>query len=110
MGGLDDLLVAWRSEPDAERTLALCAAVRDTAFTTLAREILATARSNFSNEAGVLLEVGRMLTRVGLLAEAQTPLALAGKADPSDWRPFLELGRLLLLRGDAVRGARQERG
>ena len=104
MAGLDDLLLAWRHAPDAERTLTLCAAVREPVHAPLAREVLALARSAFLTEPGVLLEVGRMLMRVGLLGEAQTPLALAGKADPSDWRPFLELGRLLLLRGDAVRG------
>ncbi len=104
MGALDDLMDAWRIEPDAERTLALCVAIRQPEHAAVAHDLLALARSQFSTDSAVLLEVGRMLVRVGMLAEAQTPLALAGKASRGDWRPFLELGHLLLLRGDAVRG------
>ena len=102
MGSFDDLLVAWRDGPDVETTLALCAAVQDE---TLAHEVLLVARSSFSHRSDVMLAVGRMLMRLDLFADAQTPLVLAGKVDPSDWRPFLELGRLLLRRGDADRGS-----
>ena len=103
MGALDDLLAAWRSNPDADSTVALCAYVGASGQESLVREIGKTAEQWHSRDAAVMLSVGRMYLDASLLAEAQAALVTAGKGDAGSAKPYRYLGEVLLRRGDALR-------
>jgi tetratricopeptide (TPR) repeat protein len=103
MGALDDLLGSWRSNPDADSTVALCAYLGSSGRDELVREIGSTAETWHGRDAGVMLSVGRMYLDAGLLPEAQAALVAAGKIDPASAKPFRFLGEVLLRRGDAIR-------
>jgi hypothetical protein len=103
MGALDQLLAAWRSNPDADSTVALCAYVGASGQESLIREIATTAETWHARDAAVMLAVGRMYLDAGLLPEAQASLVTAGKADANGAQPFRYLGEVLLRRGDAIR-------
>ncbi|HTQ04906.1 MAG TPA: hypothetical protein VMI54_13665 [Polyangiaceae bacterium] len=103
MGALDDLLAAWRKNPDADSTVALCAYVGASGQEALVREIGVTAEQWHARDATVMLSVGRMFLDASLLPEAQASLVTAGKADAANPRPYRYLGEVLLRRGDALR-------
>jgi tetratricopeptide (TPR) repeat protein len=103
MGALDDLLGAWRSNPDADSTVALCAYAGGSGHDDLVREIGTTAETWHARDASVMLSVGRMYLDAGFLPEAQAALVAAGKVDPTSPKPFRFLGEVLLRRGDAIR-------
>jgi predicted negative regulator of RcsB-dependent stress response len=103
LGALDDLLAAWRKNPDADSTVALCAYVGASGQEALVREIGRTAEQWHARDTTVMLSVGRMFLDASLLPEAQASLVIAGKADASNARPYRFLGEVLLRRGDALR-------
>ncbi len=103
MGALDDLLAAWRKNPDADSTVALCAYVGASGQDALVREIGVTAEQWHARDATVMLSVGRMFLDASLLPEAQASLVTAGKVDAANPRPYRYLGEVLLRRGDALR-------
>jgi tetratricopeptide (TPR) repeat protein len=103
MGALDEMLTAWRGNPDAERTIALCSYLGVMQSEDLIREVGARAEAWHQGDAEVMLAVGRMYLEAGFLPEAQAALVLASKANGRDARPFRYLGEVLLRRGDAVR-------
>jgi predicted Zn-dependent protease len=103
MRALDELLKSWRSNPDADATIAVCSYLGSSKRDELVREVGASAETWHAANAAVMLAVGRMYLDANLLQEAQTSLVAAGKADARDARPFRYLGEVLLRRGDAVR-------
>lgn len=103
MRALDELLNSWRSNPDADATIAVCSYLGTSKRDDLVREVGASAETWHAANGGVMLAVGRMYLEAGMLQEAQTSLVAAGKADARDARPFRYLGEVLLRRGDAVR-------
>lgn len=103
MGALDQLLAAWRSNPDADSTVALCAYAGASGQEALLREIGRSAETWHARDAAVMIAVGRMYLDAGLLPEAQAALVIAGKADANSPQPFRFLGEVLLRRGDAIR-------
>ncbi len=103
MGALDELLTTWRSNPDAESTVAICSYLRFSGPEALIREVGTSAEAWHINDPAVMLAVGRMYLDGGLLVEAQAALVAAGKADARDARAFRFLGEVLLRRGDAMR-------
>src|SRR4051812_3769785 len=103
MSALDELLQRWRSNPDANSTVALCSYLGGSAREELIREVAASAETWHADDGDVLLAVGRMYLDAGMLAEAQATLVAAGKANGRDTRAFRYLGEVLLRRGDAVR-------
>jgi len=103
MGALDELLRQWRSNPDAEATIALCSFLGTSTREELIREVAASAETWHTEDGNVMLAVGRMHLDAGLLAEAQAALVASGKANGRDAKPFRYLGEVLLRRGDAVR-------
>jgi len=103
MSALDELLRHWRSNPDADATIALCSFLGTSAREELIREVATSAETWHSDDGNVMLAVGRMHLDAGFLAEAQTALVAAGKANGRDAKPFRYLGEVLLRRGDAVR-------
>jgi predicted negative regulator of RcsB-dependent stress response len=103
MGALDDLLSSWRSNPDADSTIALSAYLGASGKEALVREVGKTAETWHARDMEVMLAVGRMYLDAGLLPESQGALVTAGKADASSPKPFRYLGEVLLRRGDASR-------
>ncbi|MDF3068285.1 MAG: repeat protein [Polyangiaceae bacterium] len=103
MRALDELLNSWRSNPDADATIAVCSYLGSSKRDELIREVGASAETWHAGNGAVMLAVGRMYLDAGMLQEAQTSLVAAGKADARDARPFRYLGEVLLRRGDAVR-------
>ncbi|HEY6555803.1 MAG TPA: hypothetical protein VI072_00965 [Polyangiaceae bacterium] len=103
MGAFDEMLTAWRDNPDAEHTIALCSYLGATQSEDLVREVGARAEAWHQEDGEVMLAVGRMYLDAQLLTEAQTALVAAGKAGGRDARPFRYLGEVLLRRGDALR-------
>ncbi|HEX3851495.1 MAG TPA: hypothetical protein VHW01_11045, partial [Polyangiaceae bacterium] len=103
MSALDELLSQWRSNPDADATIALCSFLGNSSREELIREVSASAETWHAEDGRVMLAVGRMHLDAGLLAEAQAALVAAGKADGRDAKPFRYLGEVLLRRGDALR-------
>jgi hypothetical protein len=103
MGALDELLASWRSNPDADSTVALCAYLGATGPEALVREVGSTAETWHGKDASVMLSVGRMYLDAGLLPEAQSALVIAGKVGGASAKPFRYLGEVLLRRGDAAR-------
>jgi hypothetical protein len=103
MGALDELLASWRSNPDADSTVALCAYLGATGPEALVREVGGTAETWHGKDASVMLSVGRMYLDAGLLPEAQSALVIAGKVGGASAKPFRYLGEVLLRRGDAAR-------
>lgn len=103
MSALDELLRQWRSNPDADATIALCSFLGTSSRDELIREVAASADTWHVEDGRVMLAVGRMHLDAGLLAEAQASLVAAGKASGKDSKPFRYLGEVLLRRGDALR-------
>jgi hypothetical protein len=103
MRALDELLNSWRSNPDADATIAVCSYLGSSKRDDLIREVGASAETWHAASGTVMLAVGRMYLDANMLQEAQTSLVAAGKADARDARPFRFLGEVLLRRGDAVR-------
>lgn len=103
MGAVDELLAAWRNNPDADATVALCSYLGVAKREDLIREVAASAETWHAQDAEVLLSVGRMYLDAGMLPEAQSTLVAAGKVEGQNYRPFRYLGEVLLRRGDAVR-------
>jgi predicted Zn-dependent protease len=103
MRALDELLNSWRSNPDADATIAVCSYLGSSKRDELIREVGASAEMWHAGDGNVMLAVGRMYLEAGMLQEAQTSLVAAGKADPRDARAFRYLGEVLLRRGDALR-------
>ena len=103
MSALDELLSQWRSNPDADATIALCSFLGTSSREELIREVAASAETWHTEDGRVMLAVGRMHLDAGFLAEAQGSLVAAGKANGRDPQPFRYLGEVLLRRGDAQR-------
>ena len=103
MSALDELLRQWRSNPDADATIALCSFLGTSSRDELIREVAASAETWHTEDGRVMLAVGRMHLDAGLLGEAQAALVAAGKASGRDAKPFRYLGEVLLRRGDALR-------
>ncbi|MET0792201.1 MAG: hypothetical protein ABW061_11825, partial [Polyangiaceae bacterium] len=103
MSALDELLSQWRSNPDADATIALCSFLGTSSREELIREVATSAETWHTEDGRVMLAVGRMHLDAGLLAEAQGALVAAGKANGRDPQPFRFLGEVLLRRGDAQR-------
>lgn len=103
MGAFEELLDSWRSNPDSDSTLALCSYLSAAPKEDVVREVGARAEQWHAQDGEVLLAVGRMYLDANLLSEAQSALVNAGKTNPSDARPFRQLGEVLLRRGDASR-------
>lgn len=103
MSALDELLRQWRSNPDADATIALCSFLGTSSREELIREVATSAETWHAEEGRVMLAVGRMQLDAGYLAEAQAALVAAGKASARDPKPFRYLGEVLLRRGDALR-------
>ncbi|HEX2874205.1 MAG TPA: hypothetical protein VHP33_23285 [Polyangiaceae bacterium] len=103
MRALDELLQSWRSNPDADATVAVCSFLGGSKRDELIREVGASAETWHAGDAAVMLAVGRMYLEAEMLQEAQTALVAAGKADARDPRAFRFLGEVLLRRGDALR-------
>ncbi|MES1177208.1 MAG: hypothetical protein ABUL62_22995 [Myxococcales bacterium] len=103
MSALDELLSQWRSNPDADATIALCSFLGTSSREELIREVAASAETWHAEDGRVMLAVGRMHLDAGFLAEAQGALVAAGKANGRDPQPFRFLGEVLLRRGDALR-------
>jgi uncharacterized protein HemY len=103
MSALDELLSQWRSNPDADATIALCSFLGSSSREELIREVSASAETWHAEDGRVMLAVGRMHLDAGLLAESQAALVAAGKANGRDAKPFRYLGEVLLRRGDALR-------
>ncbi|HMJ13520.1 MAG TPA: hypothetical protein VK524_19005, partial [Polyangiaceae bacterium] len=106
MGAFDEMLTAWRGNPDAEHTIALCSYLGATQSEDLVREVGARAEAWHQEDGEVMLAVGRMYLEAQLLTEAQTALVAAGKASGRDARPYRYLGEVLLRRGDALRSVK----
>src|SRR5450755_1058554 len=103
MSALDELLSQWRSNPDANATIALCSFLGTSTREELIREVATSAETWHAEDGRVMLAVGRMYLDASLLAEAQAALVAAGKANGRDAKPFRYLGEVLLRRGDALR-------
>ncbi|MEI9939360.1 MAG: hypothetical protein WDO69_19230 [Pseudomonadota bacterium] len=103
MSALDELLRQWRSNPDADATIALCSFLGTSSREELIREVATSADTWHTEDGRVMLAVGRMHLDAGLLAEAQAALVAAAKANGRDAKPFRYLGEVLLRRGDALR-------
>jgi tetratricopeptide (TPR) repeat protein len=103
MRALDELLKSWRSNPDADATIAACSYLGSSDREELIREVGASAETWHGGDARVMLAVGRMYLDAAMLQEAQTSLVAAGKAQPRDASAFRYLGEVLLRRGDAQR-------
>ncbi|MEO6602219.1 MAG: hypothetical protein ABIQ16_20225 [Polyangiaceae bacterium] len=103
MSALDELLSQWRSNPDADATIALCSFLGTSSREELIREVATSAETWHAEDGRVMLAVGRMYLDAGFLAEAQGALVAAGKANGRDPQPFRFLGEVLLRRGDALR-------
>ncbi len=103
MGAFEELLDSWRSNPDSDSTLALCSYLSAAPKEEIVREVGARAEQWHGQDGEVMLAVGRMYLDSNMLAEAQGALVNAGKSNPSDARPFRQLGEVLLRRGDASR-------
>jgi len=103
MSALDELLGQWRSNPDADATIALCSFLGTSGREELIREVTSSAETWHAEDGRVMLAVGRKQLDAGMLAEAQAALVASGKASGRDAKPFRYLGEVLLRRGDAVR-------
>ena len=103
MSALDELLRQWRSNPDADATVALCSFLGTSTREELIREVATSAETWHAEDGNVMLAVGRMHLDAGLLADAQAALVAAGRANGRDAKPFRYLGEVLLRRGDALR-------
>ncbi len=103
MSALDELLGRWRSNPDADATIALSSYLGTSPSEDLIREVSASADTWHAADGRVMLAVGRMHLDAGFLAEAQAALVAAGRANGRDGKPFRYLGEVLLRRGDALR-------
>jgi tetratricopeptide (TPR) repeat protein len=100
---LEEQVSAWRGNPDAQATILLAARLATSGDEQLVREVGASAQTWHVSDCSVMLAIGQMYLRRGLLGEAQGAFVLAGKADPRHHQPFYWLAMLLLRRGDRAR-------
>ncbi len=103
MGALEELVAAWRANPDADATIALCSYLGGSGRVDLVREVGSSAETWHRDDGDVMLAAGRMFLEPDMLPEAQSALVGSGKANPRDARPYRFLGEVLLRRGDAIR-------
>src|SRR5690606_30063271 len=82
MSAFEELLTAWRKNPDAPSTIALARSLATSSDSELVREIGARALARHASNAEVMLAVGRMYLGSGALHEAQTALMQAGTIAP----------------------------
>lgn len=106
MSAFEQALAAWRQNPSAPSTVALCSYLGPSQKLELVREVGERASTWHVNDAGVMLAVGRMYLDANLLPEAQVALTQAGKIAGPNAEPHRFLGEVLLRRGDAVRAER----
>ena len=69
MSALDELLSQWRSNPDADATIALCSFLGTSSREELIREVATSAETWHAEDGRVMLAVGRMHLDAGFLAE-----------------------------------------
>jgi tetratricopeptide (TPR) repeat protein len=106
MGAPEELIAAWRNNPSADATRAICERLAALPREDWVREVGTSAESWYANDARVMLAVGRMYLGASLLGEAQSAFVAASRADPRAPEPFRWLGEVLLRRGDAIRAER----
>jgi hypothetical protein len=106
MSAFDQALAAWRSNPSATSTVALCSYLGPSQHHELIREVGERASTWHVNDSNVMLAVGRMYLDANLLVEAQAALTQAGKVGVESAPAHRFLGEVLLRRGDAVRAER----
>lgn len=106
MSAFEELLSAWRKNPDAPSTIALARSLTVSSDADLVREVGARALARHASNSEVMLAIGRMYLGAGALHEAQTALMQAGTIAPEAPVAFRLLGEVLLRRGDAVRAER----
>ena len=63
MSALDELLSQWRSNPDADATIALCSFLGNSSREELIREVSASADTWHVEDGRVMLEIGRASCR-----------------------------------------------
>ena len=68
MGALDELLAAWRANPDSESTVALATYLGVSGREELIREVGSNAETWHQADGGVMLAVGRMYLDGGTFA------------------------------------------
>jgi len=102
---LNELLKAWRGDPEEDTTTALCGYLGATLQVALIDEVGRTAERLYSQNADVLIAVGRMYLAAGMFPAAWRALAYARRADQHDPRPFLYLAEVLLHQGEATRAS-----
>src|SRR6478752_5694412 len=83
MSALDELLRHWRSNPDADATIALCSFLGTSPREALIREVATSAETWHADDGNVMLAVGRMHLDAGLVAEAKfDSRAVVGWSEP----------------------------
>jgi|GEM_PF-1766502 len=102
---LNELLKAWRSDPEEDTTTALCGYLGATLQLALIDEVGRTAERRYGQNADVLIAVGRMYLAASMFPAAWRALAYARRADQHDPRPFLYLAEVLLHQGEATRAS-----
>jgi tetratricopeptide (TPR) repeat protein len=106
MSALEQALAAWRNNPSAPSTVALCSYLGPSHHHDLIREVGERASTWHVTDVDVMLAVGRMYLDANLLTEAQAALTQASKVGPKSAAAHRFLGEVLLRRGDAVRAER----
>jgi len=106
MSAFEQALAAWRNNPSAPSTVALCSYLGPSNHRDLIREVGERASTWHVNDVDVMLAVGRMYLDANLLTEAQAALVQASKVGPRSAPAHRFLGEVLLRRGDAVRAER----
>ncbi len=106
MSALEQALAAWRNNPSAPSTVALCSYLGPSHHHDLIREVGERASTWHVTDVDVMLAVGRMYLDANLLTEAQAALTQASKVGPKSAPAHRFLGEVLLRRGDAVRAER----
>src|SRR5690348_14076258 len=106
MSALEQALAAWRNNPSAPSTVALCSYLGPSHHHDLIREVGERASTWHVTDVDVMLAVGRMYLDANLLTEAQAALTQASKVGPQSAAVHRFLGEVLLRRGDAVRAER----
>jgi tetratricopeptide (TPR) repeat protein len=106
MGAPEELIAAWRNNPSADATRAICDRLAALPREDWVREVGTSAEAWYADDARVMLAVGRMYLGASLLGEAQSAFVAASRADPRAPEPFRWLGEVLLRRGDAIRAER----
>jgi hypothetical protein len=106
MSAFEQALAAWRNNPSAASTVALCSYLGTSHHHDLIREVGERASTWHLNDVNVMLAVGRMYLDANLLTEAQAALTQASKVGTKSAHAHRYLGEVLLRRGDAARAER----